>query len=123
MDLPVPDFAKIDAEMARLDEMEEQAEQAEEAAMAALQAARAKRSRLNKQKKMLKRREQKWFDASAQYVADLDVLEGREGLNYDVTALEGGLMPGSLGLDLSSYAPPSEDPEFVDTAVTAGGNS
>lgn len=122
VDLPIPDFSKIDSEMSRLEEMEDEAAEAEEAAMAALQAARAKLNRVRKQKKFLKRREQQWFDASAQFVEDIEQLEQQEGLLNDVTTLENGLMPGSLGLDWGTYPPPL-DPDTADTGATTVGSS
>jgi DNA repair exonuclease SbcCD ATPase subunit len=122
VDLPVPDFTKIDNEMSRLEQMEDEAAEAEEAAMAALQAARAKLNRVRKQKKFLKRREQQWFDASAQFVEDIEQLEQQEAVLDDVTVLENGLMPGSLALDWSTYPPPL-DPDAVDTGATTVGSS
>ena len=44
----VPNFSRIDSEVARLKKLEDDAAAEEEAAMAALQAARAKRNRLLK---------------------------------------------------------------------------
>jgi hypothetical protein len=99
VDVLIPNLAKIDSEMARLDELEEQAEEAEEATLAALQAARAKRTRLHKQRNMLKHREQWCPDTIAQHVANLEVLEAREELSTDVKALEDELMTKSLALD------------------------
>lgn len=122
VDLPIPDFTKIDNEMSRLEEMEDEAAEAEEAAMAALQAARAKLNRVRKQKKFLKRREQQWFDATADFVEDIEQLEQQEAVLEGVTSLENGLMPGSLGLDWGTYPPPM-DPDAVDTVVTTAGNS
>jgi hypothetical protein len=127
VDLPVPDFSRIDSELARLEALEEEADEAEEAALLALQAARSKRSRIAKQKKLLKRREQRWFDASAQYVADLDFLENQERVLDDVTLLENGMMPGSFALEWAVYPPP-EDPntvvdEGVGTSATSVGSS
>jgi hypothetical protein len=58
VDVPLPDFSRLDAELARLDLQEADADTAEAAAMDALLAARAKKDRLRKQRKLLKRREQ-----------------------------------------------------------------
>jgi hypothetical protein len=44
VEIPVPNFKKIDNKITRLEEIEETAEEAEEAAIAVLQAARAKLS-------------------------------------------------------------------------------
>lgn len=108
--------------MSRLEQMEDEAADAEEEAMAALQAARAKLNRVRKQKKFLQRREQQWFDATAQYVEEIEPLEQQAALVDDVTSLENGLMPGSLALDWSTYPPPL-DPDAADTGVTTVGSS
>lgn len=122
VDIPVPDFSKIDNEMSRLEQMEDDAAEAEEAAMAALQAARAKLNRVRKQKKFLQRREQQWFSATAQFVEEIEPLEQQAALLDDVTQLENGLMPGSLALDWSVYPPPL-DPDAADTGVAVVGSS
>ena len=103
--LPVPNFARIDKEVLRLEKMEEEAEAAENAAVAALTAARAKLIRLRKQKRFLKNREQELYDKSARFSEDLESLEALEVLGRDVGSLEGGLMEGSLALDWSVFAP------------------
>lgn len=122
VDIPVPDFSKIDNEMSRLEQMEDEAAEAEEEAMAALQAARAKLNRVRKQKKFLQRREQQWFNATAQYVEEIEPLEQQAALLDDVTLLENGLMPGTSALDWSTYPPPL-DPDSGDTGATTVGSS
>ena len=122
VDIPVPDFSKIDNEMSRLEQMEDEAAEAEEEAMAALQAARAKLNRVRKQKKFLQRREQQWFSATTQFVEEIEPLEQQAALLDDVTQLENGLMPGSLALDWSVYPPPL-DPDAADTGAAAVGSS
>lgn len=105
VDVPAPNFARLDAELKRLEKQEEEADAAEEAALDALVAARAKKNRLRKQRKLLHRREQKWFAESDALVQDLEVLEGRESVNAEVHLLEGGLMPGVNALDWSAFSP------------------
>jgi len=123
IDLPAPNFARIDSEMSRLEALEEQAEEAEEAAAAALNAARSKLSRLRKQKKLLKRREQSLFDKSEQYEKDLAVLEALETLGQDVGILDDGLMPGSLALDWSAFTPADLDLGDVSSVSIPEGTS
>jgi hypothetical protein len=56
--VPIPDYSKLDKEMARLKQQENDADAAEAAALQALLAARAKKDHLRKQRKLLVRREQ-----------------------------------------------------------------
>ena len=130
VEVPVPNFEKLDRELARLDQQEADADAAEAAALQSLMAARAKKDALRKQRKMLKRREQQWIDESGKYVDDIEALEAVEGINCEVAQLEGGLMPGSSALDWSVFMPSclEGDPgfdEFVfdDTSPVAGGSS
>jgi hypothetical protein len=114
VEIPVPNFEKLDQELARLEQQEADADAAEAAALQSLMAARAKKDRLRKQRKMLKRREQQWVDGSGKYVEEIEALEAMEGLNRDVAQLEGGLMPGTLALDWSAFMPSAleGDPGF-----------
>lgn len=105
VEVPPPNFARLDKEMERLAAQEAEADAAEEAALDALLAARAKKNRLRKQKKLLQRREQKWFADSDALVNDLEVLEARDALNSEVRLLEEGLMPGTSALDWSAFPP------------------
>lgn len=105
VEIPPPNFARLDKEMERLDAQEAEADAAEEAALGALVAARAKKNRLRKQKKLLQRREQKWFAESTALSDDLDVLEARDAINSEVRLLEDGLMPGTSALDWSAFSP------------------
>jgi hypothetical protein len=58
VEVPAPNFAKLDAELAWLEKQEAEAKEAKEAALKKLLAARAKRNRLQKQRKLLQRRKQ-----------------------------------------------------------------
>jgi hypothetical protein len=53
VDVPLPNYSKLDAELARLEREEAAVDRAEEAAVNAMLAARSKRERLRKQKKFL----------------------------------------------------------------------
>lgn len=105
VEVPAPNFAKLDAELARLEKLETEAEAAEEAALEKLLAARAKKNRLRKQKKLLQRREQQWVNESGRYVEDIEALNEGESINHEVALLEGGLMPGTVALDWSTFTP------------------
>ena len=54
VEVPLPDFSRLDQELARLEQQESEADAAEAAALDALLAARAKKDRLRKQRKVLK---------------------------------------------------------------------
>jgi Na+-translocating ferredoxin:NAD+ oxidoreductase RnfC subunit len=128
MEVPIPNFDRIDREMERLEQQEAEADEAESAALQAIMAARAKKDRIRKQKKMLKRREQQWVDETGQYVEDIEALEAIEGINHDVAQLEDGLMPGSLALDWSAFMPSVLEgdpsfPSFEDTETRVVGSS
>lgn len=105
VEIPTPNFSRLDAELRRLSEQEAAADAAEEAAVAALLNARSKKNRLKKQRELLERREKKWFSESEKLAEDLSVLEGRESVNSEVQLLENGLMPGTLSLDWSAFMP------------------
>lgn len=129
VEVPIPNFEKLDKELARLEQQEADADAAESAALEALLAARAKKDRLRKQRKILKRREQQWVDESGKHVEDLEALEAMEWANQEVSTLEGGLMPGTSALDWSVFMPTflEGDPGFAeavgDIAPVSGGNS
>lgn len=128
VEVPIPNFARIDRELERLEQQEAEADDAESAALQAILAARAKKDRIRKQRKMLQRREQQWMDETGKYVEDLEALEAVEGINRDVAQLEEGLMPGSLALDWSAFMPSVLEgdpgfPSFDDTATGAVGSS
>jgi hypothetical protein len=105
VEVPPPNFSKLDKELARLDEQEAAADAAEEAALDALLAARAKKNRLRKQKKLLQRREQQLVDESGRFVEEIEALEGLDAINREVGLLEDGLMPGTSALDWSAFMP------------------
>ena len=109
VEIPLPNYSKLDTEIARLDAQMADAEDAEEKALQALLAARAKSSRLRKQKKFLKRREQGLLDASGKYVEEIEALEAAEDLGRELSNLEDGLMPGSLALDWGVFVPSELD--------------
>jgi hypothetical protein len=58
VEVPLPDFSKLDQELARLEQQETEADAAEAKALGALLTARQKKDRLRKQRKLLKRRKQ-----------------------------------------------------------------
>jgi hypothetical protein len=103
--VPIPDYSKLDKEMARLEQQENDADAAEAAALEALLAARAKKDRLRKQRKLLARREQQWMDESGRFVEEIEALEAVDGINQEVSLLEDGLMPGTSSLDWSAFMP------------------
>jgi hypothetical protein len=103
--VPIPDYSKLDKEMARLEQQENDADAAEAAALEALLAARAKKDRLRKQRKLLVRREQQWMDESGRFVEEIEALEAVDGINQEVSLLEDGLMPGTSSLDWSAFMP------------------
>ncbi|KAF2028297.1 hypothetical protein EK21DRAFT_70215, partial [Setomelanomma holmii] len=84
-DIPMPDFSKIDRELAKLDEQEEALEARQEAdeklldeVQERLRVSRSKGRRLRKQRKLLKRREVEIFEegrVEAEELAKLEVLE------------------------------------------------
>jgi Na+-translocating ferredoxin:NAD+ oxidoreductase RnfC subunit len=123
VEVPIPNFERIDREMNRLEQQEAEADEAESAALQAILAARAKKDRIRKQRKMLQRREQQWVDEAGQYVEDIEALEAVEGINRDVAQLEEGLMPGSLALDWSAFMPSvlEGDPDFLSFEGTGTG--
>lgn len=121
VDVPVPNFTKLDNEIARLESQEAEADKAEEAALNALLAARAKKNRLRKQKKLLQRRGQQWLSGSTQYVEDIEALEAVDAINQEVLLLEDGLMPGTSALDWSTFMPSvlEGDPGSLDESGVA----
>jgi hypothetical protein len=132
VEVPAPDFSKLDRELARLEQQESEADAAESAALEALLAARAKKDRLRKQRKVLARREQKLAEESGKFVEDIEALEAAEDINREVGILESGLMPGTLALDWGAFSPTylEGDPTFDDflgeshgTAQAVGDNS
>ena len=125
----IPNFEKLDQELARLEQQKAEVDAAESAALEALMAARAKKDRLRKQRKILKRRKQQWVDESGKYVEDIEALEAIEWANREVSTLEGGLMLGTPALDWSVFMPTflEGDPRFAkaisDTMPGASGSS
>lgn len=109
VEIPLPNYSKLDSEIERLEAQMADAEEAEEKALQALLAARAKSSRLRKQKKFLKRREHELLDASGKYVEEIEALEAAESLSWELSNLENGLMPGSLALDWAVFPPSNLD--------------
>ncbi|KAL6150929.1 hypothetical protein ACJBU6_09932 [Exserohilum turcicum] len=78
VEILVPNFEKLDQEIARLDQQESEADAAEAAALEALVAARRKKDRLRQQRKILKRCEQKWVNDAGKFVDDIEALEAME---------------------------------------------
>jgi hypothetical protein len=119
VEVPLPNYSKLDRELARLAKQEAEADKAEEDAFNAMVAARAKKERLRKQRELLQRREQRWVDESGRYVEDLEALEAVDSINREVANLEGGLMPGTSALDWSAFSPSwlEGDPMPSDLAV------
>jgi hypothetical protein len=101
----VPDFTKLDRELARLDAQEAEVDAAEEKAMEALIAVWLKKRQLRDQRKLLKRREQLVVDESGCFVEEIEALEAVEDINREVNLLEGGLMPGTSALDWGAFMP------------------
>lgn len=132
VDIPLPDYLKLDQELARLEQQESEADAAESAALEALLSARAKKDRLRKQRKFLARREQKLMEELKKFVDEIEALEAAEDINREVGILESGLMPGTLALDWGTFSPTylEGDPTFDEflveshgTALVAGGSS
>jgi hypothetical protein len=55
MEVPIPNFARIDREIERLEQIEAKANEAKSTALQAILAAYAKKDRVHKQRKILKR--------------------------------------------------------------------
>jgi chemotaxis regulatin CheY-phosphate phosphatase CheZ len=105
VEVPIPDFTKLNKELAYLEQQKSKADAAEAKALDALLTARAKKNRLQKQQKLLKRREQQWMDESRKLVEELEALEAVDEINRDMSSLEEELMPGTLTLDWSAFMP------------------
>jgi hypothetical protein len=124
-EVPLPDYSKIDREMEKLEKMED-AEEAilrveEEVAETALRRARLAREKLQtlrRQKKLLRREEQKVFDAGMETVAELEQLESLERLNSEIASTNPGAPLGAETIDWSVFWDSSGD-----TGQAAGGNS
>jgi TolA-binding protein len=83
--IPVPDFSKIDRELAKLEAQEEAVEAQQDAdekviadAQERLRVSRSKMKRLRKQRKLLKRKEADVFEAGREDAEGLERLEERE---------------------------------------------
>jgi hypothetical protein len=125
VELPLPDYGRIDKEIARLEREDREAEKAERKAFDAMAAARAKRDRLRRQKDFLLRREQKIVDASGQYVQEIEALEAAEDLNFDLSMFEDRMLAGSSHGDWGAMGLVFDDslvnPETVVIPVTSAG--
>jgi hypothetical protein len=117
VDIPPPDFSKIESELskveAQLAESEQQAEKDEaeaEAAWLRMKAAREKSKRLRKQHKFLKRKEQKLFDKGLSDVQDLEALESVERLNQELSATNPTASMFAHTVDWSDLFDPIEGP-------------
>ena len=94
VDIPIPNFSRIDKEMEKLRKQEEETDEAleaqeaiAEAALAEMRALRAKARRLRKQKAILKQKEQQIFNTGAEDAADIEALERRAHLNDAVASV------------------------------------
>ena len=128
VEVPIPNFKRIDQELERWELQEAEANNAKAAALQAMLAVRAKKDRIRKQRKLLKRRKQQQVDKTGKFVEDIKALKAVDGINYEVSYLKNRLMPGSLALDWSAFIPSALDsnPEFLlldDTATQAVGSS
>lgn len=92
--IPMPDFSKIDRELAKLEAQEDEVDAQDEADEKLIEAAqerlrvrRAKKRRLRKQKKLLKRREAEVFDNGRVAAEELEQLELIEQLNQDLASV------------------------------------
>jgi hypothetical protein len=99
IEVPVPNFTKLDQELARLNAQEAEVDAAEEKAIEALIAARSKKRQLRDQRKLLKRRKQLVVDKSSRFIEEIKALEAVEDINREVNLLEGSLMPRTSALD------------------------
>jgi hypothetical protein len=99
VEVPIPNFSKLDRELKRLDAQEAEADDAEEKAIEALLAAHSKKRLLRNQRKLLKRREQQCVNKSSRFVEEIEALEAVKALNRKVQNLEDGIIPGTLALD------------------------
>jgi hypothetical protein len=91
--IPLPDFSKINRELAKLESQEEAVEAQQDAdekivaeAQERLRVSRNKMKRLRKQKNLLKRREAAVFEAGRADAEDLEQLEQREQLNQEIAS-------------------------------------
>jgi chromosome segregation ATPase len=110
--IPMPDFSKIDRELAKLDAQEEAVdaqeeadEKAIEAAQERLRAARAKKRRLRRQRKFLKRREVETFEAGRVDAEELEQLEMLERLNQDLASVNPEAPAEAHIVDWSAFWP------------------
>lgn len=109
-EVPLPDFSRLDREMAKLETAEEETEaqlEADEAAAEAvlvrMREARNKLKRLRKQKKLLKKKEQKMFDQGLETAEELERLEALEGLNQDLASTNPEAPVGAEVIDWSVF--------------------
>lgn len=119
VDIPAPNYSRLDKELERLDQQELEADAAEERAFQAILAARAKKSRLRKQRKLLQRREQKLAEESGRFVEEIEALEELDSINQEVSVLEGGLMPGTSALDWSVFTPSWLEGDPLPSGITS----
>jgi hypothetical protein len=103
--VPVPNFTKLNRELARLNAQEAKVDAAEEKAIEALIAAQSKKRQLHNQQKLLKRRKQLVVDKSSRFVEKIKALEAVEDINREVNLLEGSLIPGTSALDWGAFMP------------------
>lgn len=94
VDIPAPDFSRIDKELEKLDAEEAVVEAEIDADEALVQAAfdriavrRSKQKRLRKQRKMLKAKEKRAFDRGLQDVEDIERLNALEGFNQEIASV------------------------------------
>ncbi|KAF1942531.1 hypothetical protein EJ02DRAFT_345432 [Clathrospora elynae] len=101
VDVPVPDFSKIDEEMKRLEAQENAAQRvaqvaigdAQKVASAArkgLHVAHSRLARLRKQWRLLKRKEQEIFNDGCEDAEVLEVLKDMEYLNQQIASVNAG---------------------------------
>jgi TolA-binding protein len=91
--IPMPDFSKIDRELAKLEKQEEAVEAQQDAdekvieeAQERLRISRSKMKRLRKQRKLLKRKETEIFEAGREDAEELGRLEDRERFNQELAS-------------------------------------
>jgi hypothetical protein len=129
--IQVPDFLKIDRELAKLEAQEEAVEAQQDAdekliadAQERLRVLRSKMKRLRKQRKLLKRKEAAIFEDGREDAEELDRLEERERFNQEIASANPEAPVEAAIVDWSDFweIPESEAVGFGAAQVTSGGS-
>jgi len=121
VEIPLPDFSRIDAALEKLETQEEETEEALEAdealaaaALERMRVARSKLQRLRKQRRLLQKREKRLFDGGLEDVEDLERLEALEEFNQDLASTNPEALAEAATVDWSVF--------WVDGSVAGPGS-